>query len=199
MTLNPNDRTTLEANKREMSDGMRAYHQSEISHSNHAITMLLGVAAAAGAIVLAILFPQRTPDHIVGIAWGLFVSVAILSLTIAITTHLKISADHASYEKYGKEYVRTSTALGLYDDVDANGVKITVKENKHIGEGTGYRKTQTIIWAFTCEITLLTLVFAGFFGVPSCDGRLVSQLGKETCGESRNWCCCARRVPVRSR
>lgn len=44
----PNDEA-LRENKREMFDGMRAraYHQSEISHTNHAITMLLAVAAGA--------------------------------------------------------------------------------------------------------------------------------------------------------
>ncbi|MGV6818648.1 MAG: hypothetical protein ACWA44_15440 [Thiotrichales bacterium] len=37
------DLDSLRENKREMFDGMRAYHQSEISHSNHAITMLLAL------------------------------------------------------------------------------------------------------------------------------------------------------------
>jgi hypothetical protein len=44
----------LAKNKREMFDGMRACHESEIHHANHAITMLLAIAAAVGAVVLAL-------------------------------------------------------------------------------------------------------------------------------------------------
>jgi hypothetical protein len=155
-------RSSYEANKREMFDGMRAYHQSEISHSNHAITMLLAIAGAAGAVVLAILFPKEAPYNIVQIAWGLFVVVAVLSLTIAWTTHLKISADHATYEAYGDQYVKTSELLGFYDEVEFGEKKVTLKTSRDIGKGKGYRKTQKIIWSFAVEITALALLFAMF-------------------------------------
>lgn len=58
-------------NKRECVDGMRACHQSEISHANHAITMLLVMSAAVGAVVVAILIPEKPPVHVHEIAWGL--------------------------------------------------------------------------------------------------------------------------------
>jgi hypothetical protein len=89
-TKQPNEES-LRENKREMFDGMRAYHQSEISHANHAITMLLGIAAAVGAAILAMLFPEKIPEHLTEIAWGLFFVVAILSLTIAFTSCFKIT------------------------------------------------------------------------------------------------------------
>lgn len=162
MNMNREERSSYEANKREMFDGMRAYHESEISHSHHAITMLLAIAGAAGAVVLAMLFPQKTPQHLTEIAWGLVIVVTVLSLTVALTTHLKIKSDHKTYETYGKQYVLTSQLLGFYDEMEIEGTKTSVKTSKNIGQGRGYRKTLIIIWAFAIEITILTLLFAMF-------------------------------------
>jgi hypothetical protein len=156
----------LRENKRECFDGMRAYHQSEISHANHAITMLLAMAAAIGAVVVAILFPQTPPAHIHEIAWGLFVVVLALGATIAGTAHIKISGDHAVYAAFGAEYVITSEQLGLYEGssiTTADGkseAQKPIKTNKSIGQGTGYRKTQGIIWVFAGVLAVLTLLFA---------------------------------------
>lgn len=149
----------LSENKREMFDGMRAYHQSEISHANHAITMLLAISAAAGAVVLAILFPQTTPNHVLEIAWGLWAVVSLLALTIAITAHIKISGDHKVYARFGKEYVDTCDRLGFYS-TDALGNETGLKTDRNIGQGTGYRKTQAIIWAFAVVLIVLTFLFA---------------------------------------
>lgn len=156
---------TLRENKRECFDGMRAYHQSEISHANHAITMLLAMAAAIGSVVVAILFPDNTPAHVREIAWGLFAVAMILGGTIAGTAHIKISEDHTVYATFGREYVLTSERLGLYESgpatTDGQSVKQdAVKTNRTIGQGTGYRKTQGIIWAFAGALTALSLFFA---------------------------------------
>lgn len=145
-----------------MFDGMRAYHQSEISHSHHAITMLLAIAGAAGAVVLAMLFPEKAPEHLTEIAWGLVIVVTVLALTVAFTTHVKINSDHETYEAYGKQYVLTSQLLGFYEEVEIEGSKTRIKTEKNTGQGKGYRKTQIIIWAFAAEITLLTFLFALF-------------------------------------
>lgn len=155
----------LRENKRECFDGMRAYHQSEISHANHAITMLLAMATAIGAVVVAILFPDSPPAHVREIVWGLFAVVTIVGSTIAITAHIKINGDHAVYAKLGAEYVRTSERLGLYSSSSAatNGrseEQEAIKENRDIGQGKGYRKTQGIIWAFSGVLTALSLFFA---------------------------------------
>jgi hypothetical protein len=155
----------LADNKREMFDGMRAYHQSEISHANHAITMLLAIAGAAGAVVLAILFPRTMPAHIHEIAWGLFVTVLVFALAIAITAHIKINGDHGAYAKYGKEYVETSRLLGFYEKtipVDGSAKKVSLKSDEGIGQGKGYRKTQMIIWTFAAVLIALTFMFALF-------------------------------------
>lgn len=155
----------LRENKRECFDGMRAYHQSEISHANHAITMLLAMAAAVGAVVVAILFPENPPAHVREIAWGLFAVVMILGGTIAGTAHIKISGDHTVYAKFGGEYVLTSERLGLYESRPAttDGESVmqdAIKTNRNIGQGTGYRRTQGIIWAFAGVLTALSFFFA---------------------------------------
>jgi len=156
---------TLRENKRECFDGMRAYHQSEISHANHAITMLLAMAAAISAVVVAILFPESPPTHVHEIAWGLFVVVTALGSTIAGTAHIKISADHVVYANFGSEYVKTAERLGLYETsstmTDGQSVKLdAIKANREIGQGKGYRKTQGIIWAFAGVLAALSLFFA---------------------------------------
>jgi hypothetical protein len=154
------DIEALRENKREMFDGMRAYHLSEISHANHAITMLLGVAAAAGAVALAFLFPQQPVVHAHIILWGLAAVVAVVCSTIALTTCIKIGADHEIYANYGTEYVKTSVLLGFYDPVEIEGASTLLKLSREIGKNRGYRKTQWIIWAFAAVNSILTFLFA---------------------------------------
>lgn len=167
-TLNNQEKPTpsdLAENKREMFDGMRAYHQSEINHANHAITMLLAIAGAAGAAALAILFPQTPPTHMTEIAWGLWITVAVFAFTIAVTAHIKINGDHATYANFGAEYVKTSRLLGFYDkSLPSDGLeeKTSIKTNLNIGQGKGYRRTQIIIWAFAGVLVVLTFLFAVF-------------------------------------
>jgi len=143
-----------------MFDGMRAYHQSEISHANHAITMLLAIAAAAGAVALAILFPEVTPNHVYEVAWGLWIVVSVFAITIALTTHIKISGDHQVYARFGEEYVRTCELLGFYALDKESQKEIGLKKNRNIGQGKGYRKTQAIIWAFAAVLVVFTFLFA---------------------------------------
>lgn len=150
----------LSENKREMFDGMRAYHQSEINHENHAITMLLAISAAAGAVVLAILFPQVTPNHVSEIAWGLWIVTSVFAITIAVTAHIKISGDHKVYAGFGEEYVRTCELLGFYKRADGSREEAGLKKNRNIGQGKGYRKTQAIIWSFAIVLIVLTFLFA---------------------------------------
>ncbi len=158
--MNSKKRASYEANKREMFDGMRAYHQSEISHLNHAITILLAVLGAVGAAVLALFLAEEPHKHLPGIAWGLSAVVIALSLTVAITSHLKITSDHKTYEEYGKEYQRTSELLGFYKCMRINREATLIKTNRNIGQGDGYRKTQMIIWSFAIELIIFALLFA---------------------------------------
>lgn len=155
----------LRENKRECFDGMRAYHQSEINHANHAITMLLATGGAIGAVVIAILFPETPSPYAHEIAWGLFVVELALGLTIAVTAQIKINGDHAVYAAFGDEYVKTSERLGLYmsstTTIDGKSIDLSaIKTNKNIGKGKGYRKTQGIIWSFALILIAMTLFFA---------------------------------------
>lgn len=159
-TLKKPDLDSLRENKREMFDGMRAYHQSEISHANHAITMLLAIAGATGAAILAMLFPEKLPEHLTEIAWGLFFVVLLLSVAVAWTSQCKITSDHSTYEAYGKEYVITSKLLGFYDEIRVNGETKKIKNEEDIGKGKGYQNTQRIIRAFAGLLIILTLLFA---------------------------------------
>ncbi|MDD2764665.1 MAG: hypothetical protein PHE83_11885 [Opitutaceae bacterium] len=119
--------------------------------------MLLAVAAGAGAGALAILSPPP-PAHQNEVAWSLAIVVAVLSATIAGTAHFKIGADHKIYANFGTEYMRTSELLGFYSSSSS-----PLKVSHIIGQGTGYRKTQWIIWAFAGVVTLLALLFAVWF------------------------------------
>lgn len=154
----------LRENKRECFDGMRAYHQSEISHANRAITMLLAMAAAVGAVAVKVLFLEVPLDHVYGVVWGIFIVVLVFGGAIAGAAHIKISKDHEVYANFGAEYVRTCKLLGLYDPV-SNGRIVSsdaIKNNENIGQGKGYRHTQSIIWSFACILVVLTLLFAIF-------------------------------------
>lgn len=157
----------LAENKREMFDGMRAYHESEIQHANHAITMLLAISGAVGAVVLTMLSPQDAPKHMSLVAWWLFFVTLTFSIIIALSAHIKINADHSRYADFGREYVKTSILLGFYEkqvELNDNGTKKQeyLKISQTIGQGTGYQLTQGIIWAFACMLIVVTFLFACF-------------------------------------
>lgn len=154
------DDYSLREDMREMFDGMRACHQSEISHTNHAITMLLAIAGAAGATVLAMLIRDNPLAHPTGIAWGLCIVVIFLSGTIAVTSYLKITADHKNYETFGEEYVKVTKLLGFYENVQIKNETIKIKTHENIDQGKGYQKTQWIILGFATEISCFALLFA---------------------------------------
>jgi hypothetical protein len=160
--MDKNMRQTLESNKREMFDAMRAYHASEISHANHAITIILSVAGAANAAAIAILFGDHPTQTPVAIAASLSGIVLPLVLVVALTTHLKIDGDHSQYAAHGREYVATCDALGLFEDLSAN--QRAIKTNRDIGQGKGYRKTQGIVWAFAGLVSAMTLTFSILIG-----------------------------------
>jgi hypothetical protein len=158
-TLSKPTDDALRENKREMFDGMRAYHESEMSHANYGFTALLAVAGADGAVITSLLFAERMPAHALAILWGLFAIVTVLCLVISATTHLKIDPDHEVYANFGAEYVATSQILGFYDPVQVDGKNILLKTNPRIGQGAGYRKTQFMIWGLSIGIAMGTLIF----------------------------------------
>ncbi len=156
------EKNALIENMRIMFDGMRAYHDSEIHHVNHAITMLLAIAGAAGTVIVTLLFNPGniTTIKLKEIAWGLHIVISTFSFLIAFTTHIKINHDHNIYENFGREYVKTCIFLGLYDKkVRFNFELENIKIDKTIGQGRGYTISQNIVWAFAVAL----IFFTGFF------------------------------------
>jgi len=151
-------------NKREMFDGMRAYHTSEIAHTQHAIQILLALLAAAATVVVALLFPQTELQQTTLIAWSMTGIVSLCAVGVAFFAHLKISADHRTYANFGREYVATSDALGYYQPL--TGSATALKANRNIGQGLGYRWTQLTIWALAAFLFLSTTLFSVLFTWP---------------------------------
>lgn len=159
------DLESLRQDKREMFDAMRAYHASEINHTNHAITILLSITAAGGAVILSLLFADNQPNCISILIWGICFITIILSFAICLTTHLKLSYDHKTYTSFGKEYMVTSEILGFYSESDMSEYLYPIKKSKKIGRGKGYRKTQIIIWSFGGLLSLISLSIAIAFSI----------------------------------
>lgn len=140
---------------------MRAYHQSEISHANHAITMLLAIASALGAVTLAMLSAGVTINHLHKIAFGQFIVVLILGGTITLTAIAKIGKDHDRYKSFGSEYVRCCKALGFYSNKSEGGEPYSlhgIKRSEDVGQGYGYQKSQGIIFGFFAALILLSFL-----------------------------------------
>jgi hypothetical protein len=157
----PEWNATLRENMRENFDGMRAYHQSEIAHTNHAIAMLVAIAGGVGAVTIALLLPNHPLHHVRTIAWEVFGAVSALALTVALTAHIKIEGDISSYRTIGAEYVRSAMALGLYDELEQGaGQASAIKQVTTIGQGRGYYRTLAIVWSFAAILVLAALGFA---------------------------------------
>jgi hypothetical protein len=147
---------TLRGHKREAFDAMRAYHQSEISHTYHAITMMVAIAGVTSAAVFAVVVAKTPPKHAVAFAWGLFGAVSLLMLAIALTVHLKIGRDHDRHERSAEEWNNAAELLGLFELVTIDGEA----RFRHRGNGVGHRETRLIIWAFGLTVSFLALLVA---------------------------------------
>lgn len=169
-TISDNNRSSYEQNKREMFDGMRAYHGSEHQHKRDAVNFLrsiLGVAAGVYGVIIGSFFtPDLTIEYATPLAWGILFFVALVIFITVNATNRKIKADHNIYKRYGAEYTRFSYMLELHktvvvDTKDIEGKLIDI--NKPIGQGDGYKKTMAIIkkqgWGvFTISLILTVLV-----------------------------------------
>ncbi|WP_429912855.1 hypothetical protein [Glycocaulis sp.] len=138
---------------------MRAYHQSEISHNNNAVIILMSIAAASGAIVLSILFPENPPQNQKYIAVGLFLFVLFFSILICKVTCDKIDSDHSSYERFGKDYTAAMKALNINEMYKLEKDK-KLNYFEGIGTGSGYKKTQNILWSLASILIVSTGIFA---------------------------------------
>lgn len=118
-------RTTHELNKKEAFDGMRAYHQSELSHKKDAIEILKTLLTSC-----ILIFTGLLASVYAGLAkteYILYLAIAITGITglacflIVWTTNRKIEQDNGRYRKYLAEYVVERDILALEDDLKAAG------------------------------------------------------------------------------
>lgn len=161
---NESNRSTYEQNKREMFDGMRAYHLSEQQHKRDAVnflkTILTVVVAMNGALFGAALSPNIDVAHFMSLSWVITLIAFTIVCLIVNTANKKIKEDNAVYQKFGSEYTRVCCILDLDKQVKKDGVSIDVKiidPDKPIGKGDGYKETINIITATGCSIVLIAL------------------------------------------
>lgn len=159
------DQSILEENKREMFDGMRAYHESENKHKADAILMLTAMLAATGGVFAAILAPGFQAESATTVAALLAIAATIGVVWVVLSTNEKIDADHSRYAEFGAEYVQTCKLLGLYSPITSGSHTATLKENERIGQGVGYKKTKAVLNGFGTFIVLIAWV--AFFYVNS--------------------------------
>jgi hypothetical protein len=142
------NRETHEANKREAFDGMRAYHQSEISHKQDAITILQTLLTSTiliyGGLIGAIIARELDPDF--GLAAGVFLVLLIGAAVILVVaiTNKKIDADNGRYRQFRSEYLAERHLLGLDDDLKGDASAWS-KPTAAVG---GYHHTKAILRVF---------------------------------------------------
>lgn len=165
--IDSGNRSSFEQNKREMFDGMRAYHSSEHQHKRDAVNFLrsiLGVATGLYGVIIGSFFtPELSISYATQLSWGIFLLVSLVVYISANSTSKKIEAEHEIYKMYGAEYTRFCYMLELHksvfiDNQKINGKLIDIKNP--IGQGDGYKKTINIITEQTIGVVLLALSLA---------------------------------------
>ena len=173
-----NTRSTHELNKREMFDGMRAYHQSELSHKSDAISILGRIVALAAAVYGVLIGIATSPEvqaaAIIMVSTISGVAICFIIYRVVKATNNKIYQDHLVYWKYGNEYVKESRRLGLMEEETVYGYKQKIKDIDPAhppGSGKGYEHTQKIIRetgvaiaAFVIIGVLITMLVAISYG-----------------------------------
>ena len=163
--MDPTDtelRVTWDANKRELFDAMRAYHDSELAHKRDAIGMLTTLLTAIGAVFAAIIVPEKPIPYAGILAWSIAAVTGALAAVIVSSTNRKIQEDHRLYANFGDEYVRQCDALGLFDDIAIGEKREPIKERSRIGHGRGYVHTQRIVRSVGIAISTLAVFGAVF-------------------------------------
>ena len=128
----------LESNKKEMFEGMRAYHVSEREHKRDAMAIFAATLTTFGAVFAGVV--AKEPKHPICVMAIASAIVLFVIWRTAVSTLRKIDADHNSYATYGSEYVRTSAQLDklLPDDFRLN-------KPTNVGQGRGYVATKRIL------------------------------------------------------
>ena len=148
-----------ELNKREMFDGMRAYHESELSHKRDCINLFRSIftgTIAAYAAVLGSIFSEKLKlDNVEPVAVSIFIIISFVTLILAIATNNKLAKDHSGYQRYLSEYAKECEYLGLRTTFVTieNKSEAIKKIPLNPAAGPGYRYTQLII-----DLAMLSIV-----------------------------------------
>ncbi len=148
---------SVESNKREMFDAMRAYQESEQAHKQDAISLLTTILTATGAVFAALIVPEKPIVHSELLAAFVALVAIVLSVVVVHTTNKKIAADHLVYASFGDEYVRCCEVLGLFDPVQLGPTKQPLKIRVLIGHGPGWKITQNIVRSVGATVMLFSL------------------------------------------
>ncbi|MDF2178989.1 hypothetical protein P2G88_12080 [Aliiglaciecola sp. CAU 1673] len=166
-SLDDKNRSSYELNKREMFDGMRAYHHSEHQHKRDALNFLRSVltvsAGVYGVIIGSFFTPEFNIQYAQWLAWGMLLMVALVTYSTVSNANDKIEADHQVYANFGEEYTRFCLILGLHQKVKVGETEIAAKHispSAPIGRGQGYKKTQNIITSQGIGVVLIALVLS---------------------------------------
>ena len=156
-------RSVHEQNKREAFDGMRAYHQSEISHKKDAIdilkTYLTTIVIIYAGLVAGISGKIIDNTYIILLGWAVALLNGLACWLIVRTTNFKIDSDNRKYKQYRDEYVVERSIIGLDDDLTAHGHTSHWIETTDTPPLSGYNYTKKIINWFG-----ITIAAVGLFG-----------------------------------
>jgi hypothetical protein len=171
--VNVSDIDTHRANKREAFDGMRAYHQSELSHKKDCIDILKAILTTmlvAFGGILAVVHSKQLDFDLARSASLLLLCFVALSVAGTVwATNTKISQDNARYRRYQSEYRLERLALKLEEDLWSEGFTSAWFEPLNSYK-SGYHYTKIILRVFGLLIVsaavLATLVVYGLTAGP---------------------------------
>ena len=165
--LDKNNRSAYEQNKREMFDGMRAYHASEQQHKRDAInffkTILTVSVGVNGALLGSLLTPDISISSLWQLSWLTTIVTGFVCFLICNSVNKKIESDNSVYKVFGEEYTRFCIILELNQPVNVAGTSVIAKNldpNKPIGSGDGYKVTMSIITETAWSIFLISAVLS---------------------------------------
>ena len=149
MTLASEDIHKL--NKREAFDGMRAYHQSEISHKKDCIDILKSILtstlAVYGGIIGLALSEKIQQREALSTAFIILFFTMTAVLGVVWSSNKKIDQDNKRYGKYQDEYKLERLILRLEEDMWERSYISAWFEPKNPNK-SGYHYTKVILRCF---------------------------------------------------
>jgi hypothetical protein len=150
----PNDLDAHRDNARECFQGMRAYHQSEIAHTGHALDLLKGIlvstlALYGGLIGLAASNEMASPG-LDGTGVVFLAAVWAVLWSTTENTFRKIDADHARYEEFRSELNKERMLLGVHATW---GLR-----HRSSRPGSGYDHTKRLVGTAALSVAILALI-----------------------------------------